>query len=111
MHVSLFPLSLCPLLLPSLPPFPLYPPSLPPSPPPSRPAYMDEYEKLERELQKQYEVYVEKHCNLSYLEHQLRDVEQAEQDKMEVSGWQCVGNSQYIAEQSSYMFITMEGML
>ena len=74
--------------------FPSFPSSLlplPPSPPPSRPAYMDEYEKLERELQKQYEVYVEKHCNLSYLEHQLREVEQAEQDKMEVSTWHGMG--------------------
>ena len=46
---------------------------------------MDEYEKLEKELQKQYDEYVEGHCNLSYLEHQLGEVEQAEQNKMEVS--------------------------
>ena len=49
-----------------------------------RPAYMDEYERLEGELQKQYEVYVEKHCNLSYLEHQLDFVNQAEYHKNEV---------------------------
>ena len=50
---------------------------------------MDEYERLEGDLRKQYEVYVEKHCNLSYLEHQLEQVNQAEQDKNEVSSVLC----------------------
>lgn len=50
-----------------------------------RPAFMDEYEKLEGDLAKQYEVYVEKHRNLSYLEHQLQEHDKLEQDQMEVS--------------------------
>ena len=49
-----------------------------------RPAFMDEYEKLEGELSKQYEVYVEKHRNLSYLEHLLEEHNKVEQDQMEV---------------------------
>ncbi|GMI21954.1 hypothetical protein TrRE_jg10896 [Triparma retinervis] len=48
-----------------------------------RPAFMDEYEKLERELQKQYEVYLEKFRNLDYLEHELNQLNKAEQDKVE----------------------------
>ena len=52
---------------------------------PCRPAYMDEYERVEVDLQKQYAVYVEKHCHLSYLEHQLDLVNQAEHTQNEVS--------------------------
>jgi len=48
-----------------------------------RPAFMDEYEKLEVELQKQYDVYMEKHRNLSYLEHQLEEYSKVEQNKLE----------------------------
>ena len=50
---------------------------------------MDEYEKLEVELQKQYDVYMEKHRNLTYLEHQLEEYNKTEQDRMEVlsSSW------------------------
>ena len=73
---------------------------------PQRPAFMEEYEKLEVELQKQYEVcsivtvcmhiatsvsftglvfqsYMEKFRNLSFLEHQLEEHQRAEQDKLE----------------------------
>ena len=32
---------------------------------------MDEYEKVEEDLQKQYDVYLEKFRNLAYLEQQL----------------------------------------
>ena len=32
---------------------------------------MDEYEKLERDLQQQYEIYMERFRNLDYLEHEL----------------------------------------
>ena len=32
---------------------------------------MDEYEKLEKELQRYYEIYMEKFRNLDYLEHEL----------------------------------------
>ncbi|XP_069124279.1 clusterin-associated protein 1-like [Argopecten irradians] len=48
-----------------------------------RPAYMDEYEKLEEDLQKLYETYMNKFRNLTYLESQLEDYNRAEQDKFE----------------------------
>ncbi|EDO37973.1 predicted protein [Nematostella vectensis] len=48
-----------------------------------RPAFMDEYEKLEEELKKVYETYMEKHRNLSYMEQLLDDVNRAEQDRFE----------------------------
>lgn len=51
-----------------------------------RPAYMDEYEKLEEDLQKLYEVYMEKFRNLTYLEAQQEEYNRAEQDKSEVKG-------------------------
>ncbi|CAI8055888.1 Clusterin-associated protein 1 [Geodia barretti] len=50
-----------------------------------RPAYMDEYERVEVDLQKQYSVYVEKHCHLSYLEHQLDLVNEAEHHEHEAT--------------------------
>ena len=50
-----------------------------------RPAYMDEYEKLEEDLQKLYETYVLKFRDLSYLESQLEDFYRSEQDKFEVA--------------------------
>ncbi|XP_030840204.1 clusterin-associated protein 1 [Strongylocentrotus purpuratus] len=48
-----------------------------------RPAFMDEYEKLEGDLQKQYEVFIERYRNLTYLEHQLDEYSRAEQDRFE----------------------------
>lgn len=36
-----------------------------------KPAYLDEYERLEAELEKMYEMYVERFRNLNYLENQL----------------------------------------
>lgn len=48
-----------------------------------RPAYMDEYEKLEEDLQKLYETYVLKFRDLSYLESQLEEFYRSEQDKFE----------------------------
>eukprot|EP01086_Lenisia_limosa_P009793 TRINITY_DN33449_c0_g1_i1.p1 TRINITY_DN33449_c0_g1~~TRINITY_DN33449_c0_g1_i1.p1 ORF type:complete len:356 (-),score=43.99 TRINITY_DN33449_c0_g1_i1:187-1254(-) len=36
-----------------------------------RPAFMDEFERLEKELQALYKNYVERHRNLHYLEHQV----------------------------------------
>uniref|UniRef100_UPI00398E3808 clusterin-associated protein 1 homolog n=1 Tax=Pristiophorus japonicus TaxID=55135 RepID=UPI00398E3808 len=48
-----------------------------------RPAFMDEYEKIEEELQKQYETYVEKFRNLCYLEQQLEDLHRTEQERFE----------------------------
>lgn len=35
------------------------------------PAFMDEYEKLEKELQRQYEIYLGRFRNIEYLEHEL----------------------------------------
>lgn len=48
---------------------------------------MDEYEKVEEELQKQYEIYLEKFWNLAYLEQQLEDHHRMEQERFEVSAW------------------------
>ncbi|KAG8145511.1 hypothetical protein E2320_012035, partial [Naja naja] len=49
-----------------------------------RPAFMDEYEKIEEELQKQYSCYVEKFRNLTYLEQQLDDQHRMEQERFEM---------------------------
>lgn len=48
---------------------------------------MDEYEKIEEELQKQYDIYLEKFRNLAYLEQQLEDHHRMEQERFEVSPW------------------------
>uniref|UniRef100_A0A1A7XW93 Clusterin associated protein 1 n=2 Tax=Iconisemion striatum TaxID=60296 RepID=A0A1A7XW93_9TELE len=48
-----------------------------------RPAYMDEYEKIEEDLQKQYEIYVEKFRNLNFLESQLDEYYKLEQERFE----------------------------
>lgn len=48
-----------------------------------RPAFMDEYEKLEVELQRQYELYLERFRNLDYLEHELGKYDQEEREKAE----------------------------
>lgn len=60
---------------------------------------MDEYEKLEQDLRRQYESFVQKFISLSYLENQLDDYDRHEQEKMaerevskgterlELSGW------------------------
>ncbi|XP_032087124.1 clusterin-associated protein 1 isoform X2 [Thamnophis elegans] len=48
-----------------------------------RPAFMDEYEKIEEELQKQYSCFVEKFRNLTYLEQQLDDQHRMEQERFE----------------------------
>ncbi|XP_024861111.1 clusterin-associated protein 1 homolog isoform X3 [Kryptolebias marmoratus] len=48
-----------------------------------RPAFMDEYEKIEEDLQKQYEMYVEKFRNLSFLESQLDEYHRLEQERFE----------------------------
>ncbi len=36
-----------------------------------KPEYLDEYEKLEGELERFYSIYVEKYANIDYLEHEL----------------------------------------
>ncbi|KAI8901350.1 Clusterin-associated protein-1-domain-containing protein [Globomyces pollinis-pini] len=48
-----------------------------------RPAYMDEYEKIEVDLIKVYEQYIEKFRNLTFLEQQLDEYNREEQDKFE----------------------------
>ncbi|KAM7151327.1 clusterin-associated protein 1 isoform 2-T2 [Macrochelys suwanniensis] len=48
-----------------------------------RPAFMDEYKKIEEELQKQYSSYLEKFRNLAYLEQQLDDHHRLEQERFE----------------------------
>ncbi|KAJ3310903.1 Clusterin-associated protein 1 [Blyttiomyces sp. JEL0837] len=48
-----------------------------------RPAYMDEYEKIEVDLSKLYDVYMEKFRNLTFLEQQLDEYNRQEQDKFE----------------------------
>ncbi|XP_053476334.1 clusterin-associated protein 1 homolog isoform X3 [Ictalurus furcatus] len=48
-----------------------------------RPAFMEEYEKIEEELQKQYETYVKKFHNLCSLEQQLDEYHQLEQERFE----------------------------
>ncbi|KAJ3114175.1 Clusterin-associated protein 1 [Phlyctochytrium bullatum] len=48
-----------------------------------RPAYMDDYEKIETELVRLYETYMEKFKNLAYLEQQLDEHNKMEQDKFE----------------------------
>lgn len=45
---------------------------------------MDEYEKIEEELQKQYDTYVEKFRNLCFLESQLDEYHRLEQERFEV---------------------------
>lgn len=60
--------------------------------PPSSPAFMDEYEKIEEELQKQYSCYLEKFRNLTYLEQQLDDQHRMEQERFEVGVCRSRGN-------------------
>lgn len=45
---------------------------------------MDEYEKIEEDLQKQYDIYVEKFRNLCFLESQLDEHHRLEQERFEV---------------------------
>lgn len=50
----------------------------------SSPAFMDEYEKIEEQLRKQYSSYLEKFRNLTYLEQLLDDHRRTEQEMFEV---------------------------
>ena len=45
-----------------------------------KPAYQEEYDRLEYELEKLYQIYVEKFRNLDYLEHQLDIWNKREED-------------------------------
>lgn len=51
-----------------------------------RPAYMDEYERLEQEVEKLYELYVVKFRNLAYLEYDLESYRVKEDEKMMEAG-------------------------
>eukprot|EP00928_Gymnodinium_smaydae_P098832 TRINITY_DN927_c0_g1_i1.p1 TRINITY_DN927_c0_g1~~TRINITY_DN927_c0_g1_i1.p1 ORF type:complete len:423 (+),score=116.39 TRINITY_DN927_c0_g1_i1:133-1401(+) len=48
-----------------------------------RPAFMDEYEKLEQELERYYEQYVGRFRNLDYLEYELDMLNREEKERME----------------------------
>ncbi|GAB0196317.1 clusterin-associated protein 1 [Grus japonensis] len=48
-----------------------------------RPAFMDEYEKIEEQLQKQYSNYLEKFHNLTYMEQLLDEHRRTEQEMFE----------------------------
>ncbi|KAF3690779.1 Clusterin-associated protein 1 -like protein Qilin [Channa argus] len=48
-----------------------------------RPTWMDEYEKIEEDLQKQYDIYVKTFRNLSFLESQLNEYHRLEQERFE----------------------------
>merc|ERR1712083_1261618 len=48
-----------------------------------RPAFMDEYEKLEQELERYYEQYVGRFRNLDYLEHEMDMLNREEKERME----------------------------
>ncbi|EEH60284.1 uncharacterized protein MICPUCDRAFT_13487, partial [Micromonas pusilla CCMP1545] len=49
-------------------------------PPSVRPAYMDEYERLEPEMDELHAAYIERHRNLTYLESELEKIERDEED-------------------------------
>jgi clusterin-associated protein 1 len=49
-----------------------------------RPAFMDEFEKLEGDLKKLYDVYMEKFRNLTYLEQIVDAYDRQQQVKVEV---------------------------
>mmetsp|Transcript_23290 Transcript_23290/g.38956 ORF Transcript_23290/g.38956 Transcript_23290/m.38956 type:complete len:412 (-) Transcript_23290:77-1312(-) len=50
-----------------------------------RPPYMDEYEKLQADLQHLYLVYLERFRNLQFLESELENFDRVEQERMEES--------------------------
>jgi hypothetical protein len=56
-----------------------------------RPSYMDEYERLELDLQKIYLLYMDKFRNLAFLEQQLEEHHRAEQEKFEVCEYMASG--------------------
>eukprot|EP00002_Diphylleia_rotans_P024677 TRINITY_DN4879_c0_g1_i4.p1 TRINITY_DN4879_c0_g1~~TRINITY_DN4879_c0_g1_i4.p1 ORF type:complete len:398 (+),score=109.17 TRINITY_DN4879_c0_g1_i4:187-1380(+) len=48
-----------------------------------RPSFMDEYEKMEVDLQNLYALYLERFRNLDYLEHEVHQYQQMEQERLE----------------------------
>ena len=63
-----------------------------------RPAYMDEYERLEQEVEKLYELYVIKFRNLAYLEHDLEGYRVDEENKLREAGEHLENERQNIIE-------------
>lgn len=69
-----------------------------------RPEHMDEYEKLEQELEKFYAVYIDKFRNLDYLENQLDVYNIKEQEKRDESE-QALRKIQAKFQQEEYKII------
>lgn len=67
-----------------------------------RPAYMDEYERLEQEVEKLYELYVIKFRNLAYLEHDLEGYRVVEEKKQREIGQQLDNDRRDILESQKH---------
>ncbi|CAM9151321.1 unnamed protein product, partial [Chrysoparadoxa australica] len=70
-----------------------------------RPAFADELEKLEAELRRYYEVYVERFRNLDYLEHELDKYQRAEKAEAEESNRKRNRNAERIRREQLKQFI------
>ena len=55
-----------------------------------RPAFMDEYEKLEKELRESYGEYVNKFRNVSFLENQLEEMQKVDRERFAVGSGVCL---------------------
>ena len=64
---------------------------------------MDEYEKLEEDLQKLYDAYLIRFRNLTYLESQLEEYNRVEQDKTEVRTTVSISRSLVLDCQLSFV--------
>ncbi len=51
----------------------------------ARPAFMDEYERLEIELQRHYDLYMERYRNVHYLKKEMETFQKEEEEKVKVS--------------------------
>jgi len=68
---------------------------------------MDEYEKIEEQLQKQYSSYLEKFRNLTYMEQLLDDHRRTEQEMFEVRQFrnaqqECISSSSWLYNRNSF---------
>eukprot|EP00118_Oscarella_pearsei_P017415 m.172298 g.172298 ORF g.172298 m.172298 type:complete len:1343 (+) comp39084_c0_seq21:24-4052(+) len=68
-----------------------------------RPAFMDEYEKLEGDLKRQYEEYIDRFRNLTYLEHQLEELNRIEQEKLEATNSSLQEMQKRMQEHESFL--------
>ena len=64
---------------------------------------MDEYEKIEEDLQKHYDIYVEKFKNLTFLESQLEEYHRLELERFEV----CLQSFPVTITQKSLLFLCL----